>query len=267
MIGSLGLWACSTGDGNPADESPGNMDRDASTSAGGNGGDSDASTATPSACDGETFFVEEGFLFDFENQPLQDSWYSFADETEGAEKEDLAPEPGGAVGTATGARFSGEGYDDWGAGTNLALGCWDVSDFDGVSFWAKGTDASDIDFQVALPETHAVDDGGDCEERCFDHPRTTITLSDEWTQFVIPWDELEQEGWGTAAEFRGLTMGLLWTTSGPDFDYWIDEIAFYSGSAPEGAVRTSGGWDLDVSTPDTDDAGMMSVDAAAADGG
>lgn len=53
--------------------------------------------------------------------------------------------------------------------------------------------------QIAIPATHAVANGGDCVEKCFDHPSKTITLTGEWNQYITTFAELEQAGFGNPA--------------------------------------------------------------------
>jgi hypothetical protein len=119
------------------------------------------------------------------------------------------------------------------------LGCWDVSALSGISFWAKGTAGSDslIKVQVALPATHSVANGGDCTEKCFDHPSKTIALTPEWKQYTAAWSELAQAGFGTPASFSGVIMALNWVSLvGSNVDFWVDEVALYSGTASPGPV-------------------------------
>jgi hypothetical protein len=148
----------------------------------------------------------------------------------------------GALGTRAAAHLSGSGFKAFGAGMGYGLGCYDVSAFDGVSFWAKGSVGTDnrIAFQAVLPETHAVADNGDCLAKCYDHPSAQVVIGPEWRQYSLRFSDLHQAGFGGAATYRGIIMALSWVSiAGPDVDFWIDEIAYYKGTAdprPVGAA-------------------------------
>jgi hypothetical protein len=94
-----------------------------------------------------------------------------------------------------------------------------------------------IKVQVALPATHSVANGGDCTENCFDHPSKTIVLTPDWKQYTAAWSELAQAGFGAPAKFNGIIMALNWVSlAGPNVDFWIDEVALYSGTASAAPV-------------------------------
>jgi hypothetical protein len=151
----------------------------------------------------------------------------------------------GALGTRTAAHLSGSGFKAFGAGMGYGLGCYDVSVFDGVSFWAKGNAGTDnlIAFQAVLPETHAVADNGDCLAKCYDHPSAQLMIGPEWKQYSWRFSDLRQAGFGGVASYKGVIMALSWVSvAGPNVDFWIDEIAYYKGAAdprPVGAAPTS----------------------------
>ncbi|HET6279944.1 MAG TPA: hypothetical protein VFH73_03230, partial [Polyangia bacterium] len=145
----------------------------------------------------------------------------------------------GAVGTRTAAHLSGTGFKSFGAGMGYGLGCYDVSVFDGVSFWARGNAGAGnlIAFQAVLPETHAVADNGDCLAKCYDHPSAQVTIGPEWRQYAVPFADLRQAGFGGVASYRGIIMGLSWVSiAGPNVDFWIDEVAYFHGTAGAGPV-------------------------------
>lgn len=226
------------------------------TSGSATGGSASAGTGTggassPSVCDGMTFAlpVGEAYIDNFETDTRFTGWYAFSDTTP---PNMPAPERVmmGAVSTgyaghvhATGIKSSkAMGY---GAGFGFGLvdpakgNCVDLSAFDGISFWAKGTAGADntLKFQVVAPATQPADSMpvGDCPSSAsacaFKHPAKTITLTADWSQVVIRFSEL-----APAAAYTGKVLGFNMITDGPDYDVEIDEVTFFSGTAPTGAV-------------------------------
>ncbi len=206
----------------------------------------------PSVCDGKTFVlpVGEAFIDNFETDTRFTGWYTFSDTTP-PNKPGPERVASGAVSTdfaghvqATGIKSSkAMGY---GAGFGFGLvdpekgACVDLSAFDGISFWAKGTAGADnsLKFQIVAPATQPADSMpvGDCASSAaacaFKHPAKTITLTADWKQFVIKFSEL-----APASAYAGKVLGFNMITDGPDYDAQIDEVTFYSGTAPTGAVE------------------------------
>lgn len=222
----------------------------AGTATGGTSTGGTASTG-PSVCDGKTFALPaaEAFIDNFETDTRFLGWYAFSDTTP---PNMPAPErlPSGAVSTgyaghvhATGIKSSkAMGY---GAGFGFGLvdpakgACVDLTAFDGISFWVKGTAGADntLKFQIVSPSTQPADSMpvGDCASSAspcaFKHPAKTITLTADWKQVVIKFSEL-----APATAYTGKVLGFNMITDGPDYDVQIDEATFFSGTAPTGAV-------------------------------
>jgi hypothetical protein len=154
------------------------------------------------------------------------------------------PESPGAAGTQYAGHLVGDLCTSWGASLSIGFGspCVDVTVFDGISFWAKGgATTSSMDVQVGLAATTATTAGGDCLESsvpgCWDHPRKDIILTTEWQHFTITWAEFKQQRWGLIATWpTGVIMQFDFAHDAGSFDFWIDEIALYKGTAPAGAV-------------------------------
>jgi hypothetical protein len=84
-----------------------------------------------------------------------------------------------------------------------------------------------------VPETNPTGaPGGDCAANCYNHPSKTITLTDQWAQYTVKFSEAVA---GTA-KVNGRVQELLWTTPDKDFDFSLDEIAFYKCTLPAGPV-------------------------------
>jgi hypothetical protein len=197
----------------------------------------DAQPQTPSVCNGKSRILTtaDKFIADFESTSLT-GWYDYR--ASGALNALVVGTPG-AIGTAKAGHLAASGLTDFGAGMGFGTGCWDTSALDGISFWAKGTAGGDnrIQFQVAIPATHAAANGGDCVTKCFDHPSKQLVLTSDWKQYVVAWSELTQAGFGTPAHYQGVIMALNWVSvSATSVDFWIDEVGLYSGSASPNPV-------------------------------
>ncbi len=200
------------------------------TGSGGSGGSTDARMVT-GACAGKvrTLAAGDTLIADLESGSLTD-WYAYHDPTGGATLNPIAIVMPGANGTTRAARLSGQGFQSYGGAMGLSIHCTDAAVFHGISFWAKGTSGTDnrISLQVAIPQTQAVADGGDCSARCYDHPLKTVLLGANWQQYHVAFTDLAQSGFGDPATFQGMIMAMNWASlSGPNLDYSIDEIAFY----------------------------------------
>ncbi len=211
-------------------------------------------TTAMSVCDepGKTMVRIAGYelISDLENED-KTGWYVYQSTAtdEGTVSVDGVIEEGGANESEFSIHYAGSGWVSYGAGMGFGLGCTDVSAFTGISFWAKGTtsesespsppkDANVINFQVAIPETHAKNTetvpgeniGGDCEPdsgMCYGHPAIDITLTEEWTKYEIPFEDLSPATNGVIATYDGIIMALGWHSLGGDFDFWVDEVMLY----------------------------------------
>lgn len=153
----------------------------------------------------------------------------------------------GAATTEKSGRYQGTGAKTlpklgYGVGTvfNVAINkaqgkyCIDVSAFDGVSFWAKAaTDGAEVEVNFVIPETNATKDGGDCASGCYNHPRKAVTLTTQWKQYSVTF----ANAGGGAHAITNRIQQLAWIAAlDTDWDFSIDEIAFYKGTAPTGPV-------------------------------
>lgn len=209
-----------------------------------------------SADDDLTFEV----LQDFEKGVATD-FYTNADGTEGSE---VSPSPGssspaaadidgGRCGTSSRAfRMTGEDLRIWGMvfGWNFRDGARDLSDWEGISFWARRGSADtgrSLFFSVFDPNTE--NSGGLCdsesevlEEKC-DAYGTGIGLDEEWRFFAIPFAALRQRGFGVATEALSTDeiIGLNWAADRGDWDVWVDDVALYRSPSFEGGAGGAGG--------------------------
>ena len=195
----------------------------------------------PSVCDGATTEATEENIADFDNEAVSGWWASY-DDTPESTNEPLASEAPGADQSSHALHFVGAGHSSWGANFGTTLGCTDTSNFDGVSFFAKGSSGAMDELHVIIQVAAAlpVTSGGDCLEDCYSHPRTTITLTPDWVRYDVPFSEFMHPGWGVPAAYDGTIMGFVFESSGPDFDVWLDEISLYTESGAGGAGGAGG---------------------------
>ena len=240
------------GSGNSSSGGSGNT---GNTSSGGSSGSGNTGggTTTGSVCDDVTrSLAMEPYVDNFETDVRFGGWYAFSDTTP-ANVPPMREGPGAletsmaihvsATGITTPTSMPEAGYGA-GVGFNLvntAMGedCVDVSAFDGISFWAKGTSgtANSVIFQIVHPGTQPADGmpPGDCTvpAQCYLHPKKNITLTADWTHYTVTWDELT----GSTFEVTGPILGFNIITPDTEWDIWIDEVTFFSGTAPETPVN------------------------------
>lgn len=276
-VGVLGsAVACSTGDAPPGNNNPITTSDSGSTtnpgtdsgssgtgptSDGGSSGDTGGGGGPPSVCDGpgtRPLTATDTFIDDFEETAISPGWSSFNDVQPTPNAIKIQQVTGGAVTTAHSGKYAGTGAKvttagGFGVGTvyNVAIDpsagiyCIDISSFDGVSFWAKaGKDGSKISVNFVVPATNqaSTDDqgrpnGGDCKTKCFNHPHVSVTLTANWAQYTVKFADAA----GGSAKVGSVLQEIAWLSPDSDWDFSLDEIAFYKGTPASGPVGTGGG--------------------------
>jgi hypothetical protein len=206
----------------------------------------------------------DAFVDDFEETAgISAGWSAFNDVMPTQNSFMLMLATPGAVGTAHSGHYAGMGAKTattggFGVGLiyNTAIApaagvyCIDISAFDGVSFWAKAATAgTTISVNFVLPSTNATSmdsmgrpNGGDCVpnatmSNCYNHPRVTVSLTANWAQYAV---QFSQAG-GGSAKVANVIQELGWLSPDANWDFSLDEIAFYKGTPPSGAVGTGAG--------------------------
>jgi hypothetical protein len=198
----------------------------------------------PPACPNPRVLPAENYLVaDFEDG--LDGFYGWSDQT----GEHFGPVVEAVTGMPAlggyAAHIWGTGNEEFGGGTSLIFeNCIDLSNVDGVTFWARGT--LTIRFSADQPSTQPFDSGGECLEGCYDHYGAWLELTEEWQQFSFRWEELAQAGWGTAVSFEHVLVSLAFTypadpTNALEFEYWFDEVVFFKDPPPTGEGGAGGG--------------------------
>jgi hypothetical protein len=106
---------------------------------------------------------------------------------------------------------------------------YDAHAYLGITFYGRiGADTqTEVRVNLATPQT--LPQGGTCVV-CYDSFGDTITLSSDWRQYILPFGELQQRGFGDAVPFFDAShiYTVTFAFAGPSpFDLWIDDIAFY----------------------------------------
>jgi hypothetical protein len=193
------------------------------------------------------------FVDDFEEAAISPAWSSFNDVSPVQNSFLITQVAGGADGTAHAGHYAGTGAittaaGGFGVGTvyNTAIDptahvyCIDIAAFTGVSFWAKAATAgSTVALNFVLPQTNmatsndaGVPTGGDCVSGCYNHPRITFTLTTAWAQYTGTFAAAT----GGSATVGSVIQELAWLSPDSAWDFTLDEIAFYAGTPPPGAV-------------------------------
>jgi hypothetical protein len=169
-------------------------------------------------------------------------WFSATDPTAGATlqpsgefRAEKLPEAEATPTNGFAAHLVASGQKEWGAtwGATLrwvdqGVRCpYNASTFTGVKFRAKGQGT--IRLVLGQPLTMPSESGGTCTEKCYDTHGKVIFLTERWEEHVVPWDRVQQEGWGTDARFdpaRLIQVGFKVDIKHLPVDFWIDDIEF-----------------------------------------
>jgi hypothetical protein len=188
-------------------------------------------------------------------------WYVFNDESEGAEQwpplttpgipAPTSEIPGGRDGSTRAMHTYGDGFCEWGAGIGFdlayndgAYGSYDVSAYDGITFWARSDLSNIVTFRVSTVDTTRIEWGGNCEEDedCSWEPHVKpIKFYADWIQYWVPFTQLESDlslpfNNDVVTNIQFLVEDFDFVGYGLGFDFWVDDLSFYSGS-PDCAER------------------------------
>ncbi|MES1179086.1 MAG: hypothetical protein ABUL62_32530 [Myxococcales bacterium] len=281
-IGStLSLIACGSDSATPSND-PGSLPTGFGGSSGavaavpsggagassGSGGQAGEMTTLPAVC----LNVAQGQLAridDFEDgdsvalpEPGREGyWFTVHDTTTGSivPDTDFIPVPGGANGTQRAAHVQASGFSEWGALFEVSLTylsdgvhCpYNAAGFAGVRFFLRGSGI--IRVALVTPADQAKEFGGNCDPNagmvCYDTHTTSVTLSDQWTLYELPWSLFKQRGFGAPAVFQqNALMALQFAFDTPDLpvDFWLDEVSFWDGKATPAPIGEGGAGGADA---------------------
>jgi hypothetical protein len=128
-----------------------------------------------------------------------------------------------------------EGFTTWGAGLYVNLNSpsgtplsYDLlaRGYDAIRFIAKRGQASAHNvLRIAIADEHSTT-AGSCADPCAqDHPRTQVLLMDDWTEYTIPFSNLNRNLLPTAPDFSSVYEFHL-NMDSAQIDFWIDDIRF-----------------------------------------
>ena len=270
--GVVALSACSSSD---ADRPQAGAGAPGSAGAPGTAGASPAAgapgaagAAGPSVCDGagsrmlDATMPADAFIDDSETanaagaEKPAGGWYGFNDiAPSGSNPIQPKRAMGGAAGTMFSVQYAGMGAKiptmmGYGVGLEINLGvdqmamppiyCIDASAFKGVSFWAKANGMNKtVTVGFVVPSQNRVKFGGDCPDaaadaKCNNYPQKSIALTAEWAQYTVDFAGLK--GTTGATVVGGKVQQVLWLAPTADWDFSLDEIAFYATTPPAGPV-------------------------------
>jgi len=181
------------------------------------------------------------------------AWYAYNDLADGKDttgtQTPAAMTPGFPMaditpprGTSTkSAETKGGGFTGWGAGVGFDLNNdgtmkqpYDASQFTGITFFARSTATGPGSLRVNVQDAQTAPEGGICDPKatkgCNDHRGTSVTLTSDWKQFTLPFAAMKTLNFGQ--QFPTFMTDKLFAIQfqvgvNVNFDFWIDDIAFY----------------------------------------
>jgi hypothetical protein len=238
VLGVLGLNACASSGDDPGGD-PGTADA--------------APPGTPDAAPPTSDILPENMIDDLDDGDSvllpsggrAGAWYTYNDMTVTGQQSPamgspFMPSPGGANGSAYAATTSGSGFTVWGAGMGFDLNVqmsvkhtYDASAFHGVELTARGS--GPVRAAIMIQGVISSDVGGSCApstapgEKCDDGHGSVLFLTDTWTVYKLPFDEIRQAGWGKPVVFDATTIMSIQFNVDKNltFDFAIDNIGFY----------------------------------------
>lgn len=160
----------------------------------------------------------------------------------------VTPPPGSQAGAfydisgANGSLYGGRFFGDLGTASVVYAGYgmnlreprmpYDASKYEGIAFFGRRAPDSSSKVRIKLLDIQTDPAGGLCSE-CFNAFGANIELTDKWEQYVVRFEEMQQEeGWGAPRPSTIDTSALYAvqfqvSSPGAHYDMWIDDIAFF----------------------------------------
>ncbi|MEI9940065.1 MAG: carbohydrate binding domain-containing protein [Pseudomonadota bacterium] len=210
------------------------------------------SDETKNSPEGKACPASEGMISDAENNSNQINtikgrggyWYTFVDSngssitpTAGSQGGTFAMTAGGANGSKYAARMTGQVGTAETVYAGMAMnfvdpkGTYDGTAYKGISFWAKKGPGSTSKVRLKVPDTNTDPDGKVCKE-CYNDFGMDLVLTDNWTQYVVPYVAMTQmKDWGSP-RMPGIDSSQMYAIQfqvndkGAPYDIWVDDIEF-----------------------------------------
>lgn len=121
------------------------------------------------------------------------------------------------------------GNAEWGGVAQLTFDSpISASQWEGVKFFAKGTGT--VTVKLVSANTVPTAQGGTCTTGCDDSHGSRLSLSADWTEVKVYFDQVRQVGFGTEVDFDPnalLGVGIQAQDPG-SYDFWIDDLQFFT---------------------------------------
>lgn len=103
-----------------------------------------------------------------------------------------------------------------------------ATQWEGVKFFAKGSGT--VTVKLVSANTVPTDQGGTCTTGCDDSHGSRLSLSADWTEVKVYFDQVRQVGFGTEVAFdAGALLGVGIQAQDPgSYDFWIDDLQFFT---------------------------------------
>lgn len=139
------------------------------------------------------------------------------------------------------------GLIDWGANLGNSFGkSQDISQYDGISFWARraphshGVVRVEVSDQFTEPGklnaagvetalcTHEYTE--DESQKGCDRFGNFATIGTTWQYYTLPFNEMRQSGWGVSVPYLDTQTlySITFLFSAGTWDVWIDDVSYYS---------------------------------------
>ena len=180
--------------------------------------------------------MEDGNPTIMSNDGRAGNWYVFGDSqgTHTFGPTVLAPKRGPSSSIAI--HYTGSGFTEWGSGVGFDLNNtgggastkqpYDLSDFRGITFWARATTLFQI--VISVPDVNTDPAGQLCTD-CDHHWYGGVTIDAEWKRYFLDFADLQLESGTvpTPTEFAtDAVIGFQFKAPiGSTFDFWIDDVA------------------------------------------
>jgi expansin (peptidoglycan-binding protein) len=133
------------------------------------------------------------------------------------------------------------GNAEWGGVAQLTFdSAIDVSSWEGVKFFAKGSGT--VNVKLVSANTVPTDEGGTCNDGCSDSHVSRLSLSADWAEVKVYFNQVRQVGFGTKVDFDAkalLGIGIQAQDPG-SYDFWLDDVQFFTDQGTPDCVAYPG---------------------------
>jgi internalin A len=154
---------------------------------------------------------------------------------------ETSPIPGGRGDSHRAMHTYGQKMSSWGGGIGVDLafdgttyGLYDARAYDGITFWARSEpQLSEIHVRISTASSALTGYDGTCTSYpiCPTPAESVVMPTSEWRQYWVPFSQLHV-GYPLPLEAdKVINVQFLVRDGGNPFDFWIDDLSFYTGQA------------------------------------